>query len=150
MGARAPRVLVALPPSTGGWECHHCTEGFRTRWEACWTGTSLQEICPNNSNTNPHTYTPRDLIPLCPGRANTDWLWMSDFLPRKQAEINGIPGKEATLSGFPKQPRGGGRAEPRAAPRQAVALPHSASMHTIKSYLISHSALHTKNFFGHL
>lgn len=47
-----------------------------------------------------------------------DWLWVLDFLPTKQAYIHSIPGREATLSGFPNKPR--------AAPYQAAALPHSA------------------------
>lgn len=62
-GARAPRVLVALPPSTSG---HHSPEGFRTGLGACWVGMSFQEIRLNNSNTNLHTYTPGYLPPLLP------------------------------------------------------------------------------------
>ena len=55
---------MALPPSTGRWECHHSTEGFRTRLGAHWASMSLQEIHLNNSHTNPHVYTQGSLIPL--------------------------------------------------------------------------------------
>jgi len=43
LGARALRLLVALPPSTGDWECHHSTEGFRTRPGARRTSTSMSK-----------------------------------------------------------------------------------------------------------
>lgn len=59
-------ALVALPPSTGGWERHHSTEGFGTGPKARWTSAALREDHWNNSNTTlpPHVSYP--WVPHCP------------------------------------------------------------------------------------